>query len=179
MGYIVSAGVRAIDSDTRNLAFVVQSGNYPVEKLTKEILIFLDNVRSELLEPLTDAQIVEYSKSLVLKRTEPDKKLTSETLRNWSEISSGRYQFDRLQKEAVALLSIKKQDILDFWDSNYVGTDGGRRLILTEIVPKNGKSSSKTPEKNMGYRKIGDKSLPLYLGIDDIEIFRQQRSSIV
>jgi hypothetical protein len=50
---------------------------------------------------------------------EPDKTLSTEVTRNWSEISYGRFQFDRIQREAAALLEVTKEDLLEFWDKYF------------------------------------------------------------
>jgi secreted Zn-dependent insulinase-like peptidase len=50
---------------------------------------------------------------------EPDKILSAEVTRNWSEISYGRFQFDRIQREAAALLEVTKEDLLEFWDKYF------------------------------------------------------------
>lgn len=111
--------------------------------------------------------------SLIDKKTEPDKDLAIEVQRNWGEIASGRLQFDRLQREAAALLNVEKEDLLDFWKRIYSGN--GRRVLVTELIPRQGAASSPAPPLLTGF---GDNNFPnesYVLGIDDIENFRQLR----
>jgi insulysin len=166
--------VKAV-SETRNLAFVVQSSIAQAEKLTDCIILFLDNAKSYYLDPLSDAQLSLYVKGLILKRTEPDKKLATEATRNWNEIATGRLTFDRLQREVRALLDVTKADIIRFWDNFYVGENGGRRILVTEISPHSGSAASPKPQRKTGYSYTeSENSVPIILGIDDIEIFRSR-----
>jgi insulysin len=165
LGYIVSSGVKAIDQ-ARTLSVIVQSNVAPAEKLTSSILAFLDTVGDKLVAPLTTLQIELYVKGLVDSRLEPDKRLAVEVTRNWGEIASGRFQYDRLQAEVGALLSIKKDDIVEFWDRLYVKE---RRMLISEIVPSIGPSKSKAPSLGGDYQH----GLPTsVLGINDIDSFR-------
>ena len=109
---------------------------------------FLDGVNTELLTPLSAIDVELYVKGLVDRRLEPDKQLAIEVTRNWSEIASGRFQYDRLQAEVGALLSVTKQDIVEFWNNLYVKE---RRMLISEIVPKIGPVSKKVPLRSSGY----------------------------
>lgn len=165
LGYIVAAGVRGIE-ETRTLSFLVQSNVAPAEALTIEILSFLDRVESNLLSKLSNGDLAMYVKSLIEKKTEPDLDLRTEVTRNWSEIASGRLQFDRRQREALALLEVEKDDLLQFWRRIYFTS--GRRVLVTEVIPRTGAASSPLPPSSTG-------SDILALGLDDIARFRSER----
>jgi insulysin len=93
LGYIVSSGVRPVGK-TKTLGFIVQSSTAKAEKLTKEILKFLDNIHGNVLEKLSRGDLAVFVKSLIDRKTEPDKQLATEVTRNWAEIASGRLEFD-------------------------------------------------------------------------------------
>ncbi len=164
----MSCGVKAV-STTRLLSFLVQSNVANPEKLKSEILGFVGNARKKFLEPLTDFDVRVVSKALLLKKTEPDKKLSSEAIRNWNEIATGRFQFDRRQKEAEALLKLEKQDILSYWDEFILGDGNGHRVLISEVIPKSGSASSKAPLKT--YQEA------LHFGVDDIDSYRLSQES--
>ena len=145
LGYIISSGVRAVGK-TKSLGFIAQSSTAKNDKLTSEIIKFLDSVRPKYLEKVGKGDFAVYVKSLIDRKTEPDKTLAAETTRNWAEISSGRLQFDRAQRDAAAALDLTKEDLLEFWDSFYV--NDGRRLLITESVPQVGPTSSPKPPKS-------------------------------
>jgi insulysin len=176
LGYIVSSGIKALGK-TRLMGFIVQSSVATNEKLTNEILKHLDKVRPNLLEKISKADFAVYVKSLIDEKTEPDKQLASEVTRNWGEIGSGRLQFDRVQREVSALLDITKEDLLDFWDRLYI--KDGRRVLITEMVPRVGVASTSAPPTSTGY-KVGEAAGgdgPI-LGIDDIKQFRKDRETL-
>lgn len=176
LGYIVSSGLRGIGK-TRTLAFVVQSSVAPSDSLTIEILNFLDNVEETLLQKLPKADFAVYVKSLIDRKTQPDKDLATEVTRNWSEIVSGRLEFDRIQREAAALLEVEKEDLLDFWRKLYSGS--GRRVLITEMVPRQGPASSELPPTSTGYSDAVLSSGSFMLGIDDIALFRRDREKLL
>jgi insulysin len=169
LGYIVSNGVKAVGK-TRTIAFIVQSSVAPVEKLTTETLKFLDGIQDRL-NKLPSVDFGTYVKGLIDRKTEPDKQLATEVMRNWAEISSGRLEFDRIQKETLALLELEKSDLIDFWNRIYV-QDAQSRVLITQVVPREGPASSPEPPKSTGYATMEDKR-NLVLGIDDIEDFRR------
>jgi insulysin len=172
LGYIVSSGIRGV-AGTRTLSFIVQSNVAASAVLSVEIIKFLDSVEEKLLKKLSDIDLQIYAKSLIDRKTEPDKDLSIEVQRNWAEISTGRFQFNRLQSEAAALLLIEKADLLDFWRSLY--SSDGRRMLITEIIPRQGEVSSPLPPTSTGYAKGDQGTSGLLLGIDDIIQFRRDR----
>ena len=176
LGYIVSSGVRALE-DSRTLGFIVQSSVAPAEKVSEAILKFLDDVEEDCLNPLTPGDIAVYVKGLIDRKTEPDKTLAVEASRNWNEISSGRLKFDRIQREAAALLDITKSDLVEFWKTLYYSDE--RRMIVSEIIPNAGPASSRRPPNSSGYAKGDMKSSEdgFVLGIDDIDKFREDREN--
>merc|ERR1712086_110444 len=181
LGYIVSAGVRSVGK-TKFMGFIVQSSTAKNEKLTNEIMKYLDNVRPKYLENLGKGDFAVYVKSLIDRKTEPDKQLATETTRNWAEISSGRLEFDRAQREVAALLDLSKEDLLEFWDNIYV--NDGRRVLITEMIPQVGPTSSPKPPTSTGYSPLNpsstdSKSSSLVLGIDDISIYRRDRAGLL
>lgn len=58
----------------------------------------------------------DYVGGLVDRKLEPDRRLSSEAERNWSEISTGQLRFDRRREEATALQNIREGDLLRFFD---------------------------------------------------------------
>ena len=174
LGYIVSSGVRALE-ETRTLAFVVQSSVKPSGTLAIAILEFLDKLHLRL-EALNEGDVAVYAKAMIDRKTEPDKQLAFEVTRNWNEIITGRFRFDRVQREVKALLDIRKDDLVSFWDRLY--RKDGRRVLVTQIIPRFGPASSPEPPKSTGYGTRRDQSINgTILGIDDIQQFRKDRET--
>jgi insulysin len=175
LGYIVSSGVRGL-ANTRTLSFVVQSSVAPSAVLTLKILEFLDSVEA-MLEKLTPANLAVYCKSLIEGKTERDKDLSMEVERNWGEISSGRLQFDRLQREAAALIEVDKSELIEFWQRIF--TRDGRRALIVEMIPRQGSAASVLPPTTTGYQPGDDNISGLVLGIDDIAQFRRDLEKVL
>lgn len=176
LGYIVSSGIRGI-GDTRTLAFVVQSSVATADDLAIEILAFLDAVQDGILVKLSKGDLAVYAKSLIDRKTEPDKDLIAEVTRNWSEIASGRFQFDRIQREAAALLDVNKESLLQFWKTIYAGD--GRRVLVSEVIPRRGAAASDLPPTTFRYSTSDLMRDELTLGIDDLEQFRRDREKLL
>ena len=162
---------------TRTLSFIVQSSVAASAVLSVEIIKFLDSVEEKLLQNLSKADLAVYVKSLIDRKTEPDKELSVEVTRNWSEISSGRLEFDRLQKEAAALLAVTKEDLIQFWRQLY--SSNGRRMLITEVIPRSGDASSPLPPSSTGYARGDQETTGLIIGIDDIIQFRRDREKVL
>lgn len=58
----------------------------------------------------------DYVGGLADRKLEPDRRLSSEAERNWSEISTGQLRFDRRKEEAQALQNVMEGDLLRFFD---------------------------------------------------------------
>ena len=175
LGYIVSSGVKASE-ETRTLSLIVQSSIAPAEKLTREILRFLDYFKQRELEPLSELKFNSFIKGMIDRKTEPDKRLATEATRNWAQISNEKYQFDKVQKEVSALLSMTKEDLLEFWNL-YVArsNDNGVRLLISEVIPQTGPASSEQPRKDV---KDTFTNSGFVLGIDNIDGFRKDARSL-
>lgn len=185
LGYIVASGVKAVE-ETRCLSLIVQSSVFPAKNLTEAIFKFFDSFRSIRLEKITKLELSLIVKGLLDRKLQPDKQLSVQATRNWSEITNGRFRFDRVQREASALLDITKEDILNFWDTTLAADAiGGRRVFISEVIPRTGVASSTAPVKSTGYAsnvKKGNNQEStrnslggLALGVDDIEQFRRSR----
>ncbi|KAL3902900.1 MAG: hypothetical protein SGILL_010650, partial [Bacillariaceae sp.] len=178
LGYIVSSGVKPVGK-TKTMGFIVQSSTAKNKKLTEEIIKYMDKIRTDL-EKVKKGDFAVYVKSLIDRKTEPEKTLAAETTRNWAEIASGRFEFDRTQREVSALLSLEQEDLLEFWDHFYV--KDGRRVLITEMIPQVGVASSPAPSKSTGYTPSSmsvAKSSGLVLGIDDIQRYRSEREKLL
>jgi len=178
LGYIVSSGVKALE-ETRNLNLVVQSTIAPAEKLTTKVLGFLDAFRKDRLEKLTEADVTRFVKGVIERKTDPEKDLIIEVTRNWAEIVSGRYKFDRPQAEAAVLLEVNKLDVLEFWDKFISAkAPAGRRILVSEVVPEVGAAVSERPQMSYTNPSGYTGNNPLRLGADDVESYRRERQQL-
>ena len=87
--------------------------NIYLENEDDKNLAVIDKVKPKLLEGLSEGDFAVYVKSLIERKTDPDKQLVAEVQRNWGEIGSGRLEFNRVQTEVGALLDLKRSDLLE------------------------------------------------------------------
>ncbi|XP_055389188.1 nardilysin isoform X2 [Condylostylus longicornis] len=67
-----------------------------------------------ILEDMEDEEFEHVKQSLIKTKQVSDTELKDEVSRNWSEITSEEYIFDRLKQEIECLRNITKQDIINF-----------------------------------------------------------------
>lgn len=82
----------------------------------------IENYRRELtttIEKIPDEYFEAHKAVLTTHKIKEDVDLRSEVDRNWTEIITDGYQFDRRNKEMKYLSTITKQQLLDFYQANY------------------------------------------------------------
>ncbi|XP_048324468.2 nardilysin-like isoform X2 [Ziziphus jujuba] len=129
LGYVVECSPR-ITYRIFGFCFCVQSAEYSPIYLQGRIDNFIDGLE-ELLEGLDDNSFENYKGGLMAKLLEKDPSLTYETNRFWNQIIDKRYIFDLSKKEAEALKSIHKNDVID-WYKLYLrqSSPNCRRLVI-------------------------------------------------
>lgn len=94
----------------------------------------IENFRRELtttIETMPDDDFEAIKASLSKIKLNEDNKLSEEVQRNWAEITSDEYEFDRPQKEVEYLSTITKPELLEFYRAN-IG-DAERKLSVQII----------------------------------------------
>eukprot|EP00283_Hemiselmis_rufescens_P014323 CAMPEP_0173441206 /NCGR_PEP_ID=MMETSP1357-20121228/23831_1 /TAXON_ID=77926 /ORGANISM="Hemiselmis rufescens, Strain PCC563" /LENGTH=1140 /DNA_ID=CAMNT_0014406771 /DNA_START=93 /DNA_END=3515 /DNA_ORIENTATION=+ len=131
LGYIVASGT-SVEEGLRSLAFTVQSSVADTSYLTSAVLTFVE----EFKKPLADTSEQEFKafvEGLVRQRLEREKKLTNEVAGHWAEIQGQQFVFDRLQREAAALRSLSKADVVGVFE-NCVAQGGKERRVFTSEI---------------------------------------------
>lgn len=104
----------------------------------------IENFRGELLkiiETMPMAEFEEYKATLAKIKLTEDSKLNEELVRNWAEVTTGDYAFDRHHREVEALVTISHAEFLEFYRANYGDYD--RKLstqVIGSAVAANGKN---------------------------------------
>ncbi|KAK9447853.1 Metalloenzyme, LuxS/M16 peptidase-like protein [Limtongia smithiae] len=130
LGYVVFSGVRT----TRTLTgyrVLIQS-----EKTTEYLVSRIDAFLSKLGGILRDMPDETYSghvKSLVDKKKEKLKNLTEETFRYWSHIQTGYYDFFRIDEEVQLLPTIKKEEVLELFETYVDPAAAHRSVALVQL----------------------------------------------
>lgn len=157
LGYIVYSGVRARES-IYSLAFVTQSSLVDGSELVRRIETFIQDWVPKLAE-MSDSEFEEYRQGILVRKEEPDQRLTIQAGKFWGEISLRDVEeplFDRYEREVKFLRSLKKQDFLSFCKELLNINGERRRLLISQITSqKSIDNEKKTMDKYM-YKEIED-----------------------
>lgn len=91
-----------------------QEPKFPVDHVDERI----ENFRHELMsiiEKMSDDDFEAIKASLAKNKMNEDNKLSEEVQRNWAEITTDEYEFDRPHKEVENLSTITKMQLLEFY----------------------------------------------------------------
>lgn len=94
----------------------------------------IEHFRRELItiiETMAEPHFDEIKASLAKVKLTEDNKLKDEVQRNWAEITTDEYEFDRTQKEVQYLSTITKEHLLEFYRMHY--GDAERKLSVQVI----------------------------------------------
>lgn len=130
----MNLGCKAL-GDGRGVVFTVMSGEYGSPALEKAIEEFL-NSSGDILSKVGDAEFKRVVQGLGERKSESDKRLGQEFMRNWAEIVSQKLTFDRRENEVKILPTIKKDEVVNIWKEM---VESGEGRVWASIVPSNGK----------------------------------------
>ncbi|KAI4373362.1 hypothetical protein MLD38_011493 [Melastoma candidum] len=129
LGYVVESSTR-VTYRTYGYRFCVQSSKYDPVYLLGRIDKFIESVE-EILDGLHDDTFNSYRSGLICKLLEKDPSLAYESDRFWGQIIDKRYMFDFSEKEAEALGSTQKTEVVN-WYRTYLrpSSPSCRRLAV-------------------------------------------------
>ncbi|KAJ3682909.1 hypothetical protein LUZ60_013136 [Juncus effusus] len=112
----------ALDCGARSLYFVsgiffcILSSKYAPSYLQSRIDKFMDGLPA-FLEAFSEENLEHHKDGLIADKLEKDPTLTSETANHWYRISSKSYLFDMLKMEAEELRTIRKDDVINLFNT--------------------------------------------------------------
>jgi len=133
LGYIVQAAA-ATPTGIPELYFIAQSktGVSDAEGLAERTEEFLKQFGARL-KKMQEKDVKVYIDALRQKKLEKPKDLTEEASRDFTEILTGTYDFDRKARQAQTLLSMRKADLVAFWD-RFISPGAPERRALAVLV---------------------------------------------
>jgi insulysin len=112
LGYVVSAGIRRMDTQSGNL-FLVQSPNADVAYLEQAVITFLQDYVDNW-DTLSDEFFEQQKNGLIARLTEQDKNLSQRSQRYWQSLAEENYDFDSNQQIADIVTALTKADMGGF-----------------------------------------------------------------
>jgi len=140
LGYVVSAGIRRMDTQSGNL-FLVQSPKADVTYLENATITFMRDYVAQW-DSLPEAVFEQQKSGLITRLTERDKNLDQRSQRYWRNLTEENYRFDSNQQIAQLVADLTKadmgvflQDLLDRLQNRRLkifstGNVGGAQLQL-------------------------------------------------
>ncbi|CAO3652625.1 unnamed protein product [Cunninghamella blakesleeana] len=114
LGYIVFSGVRR-HIGIMGLRFIIQSEKDTIY-LENRIMEFLETTLRNILLEIKDSEFQSQVQSLIADKKEKANNMGQEGSKYWSEIESGYYEFDEVDKDVEELLTITKDSLIAFYD---------------------------------------------------------------
>ncbi|KAJ2820622.1 metalloprotease, partial [Coemansia erecta] len=114
LGYITYSTDRKYNGGHMTLRLLVQSEVSPAY-VRMRLERFIAGFRARLVE-MPQAKFDGYASSLRVAWEEKIKNLFEESGRLWRHVSSGQYEFDRLEQDIATLARVQKDELLGFWD---------------------------------------------------------------
>ena len=130
LGYIVFA-TRSTMLEVPGISFVIQSPVVNPGELVVQIEAFLQT-QHESLRNMSAQQFETYRNGLLTRILDEDKTLVEVSDRYWTEIDRHHYEFDTRERMAEAVRSIKKEELVAFYE-RVVLSDLRKRLLVRTV----------------------------------------------
>jgi len=132
LGYVASCGLKYTNGVLGFSIWLLSSKVGPAE-ICRRVEAFLVEFRKQLADmPLED--IEKHVSALAAHKLEPDRTLHSVQEGVWSELQERKDVFDRYLREAVALSSVGRDDVLNIMDDFILRGAPTRRLLVIASI---------------------------------------------
>ncbi|OAX85065.1 hypothetical protein ACJ72_00566 [Emergomyces africanus] len=139
LGYVVWSGAR-YGATTQGYRVIIQSERTN-QYLESRIEAFLARFAGTL-DTMTDEEFEGHKRSLINKRLEKLKNLSSETARYWSHIGSEYFDFTQHEADAEAVAALTKADMVEFY-RQYIDPQSPTRAKLSVHMNAQSEAQSK------------------------------------
>ncbi|XP_023349393.1 nardilysin [Eurytemora carolleeae] len=123
-----------------------QATKYTAEHVDERIENFLDQF---VLNHLHEEKVLYAANSLAKLKVRADVTLEEEVSRNWNEIVSKEYLFNRYEKEVVSLAEIKVEDVVEYFKPMLSTSTSCRKLSVHILGYKDGVDEKEDKEEKV------------------------------
>jgi insulysin len=168
LGYVVYSGVKSRQG-VYSLFLTVQSSTVDGTDLSERVEEFI-KVMIKFLDQITEKELDAFKRGLIVRKSEPDRRLTSQASRFWGEILYSDYlygtgkkvdnepDFNRYEKEVSVLSSFTLEEFKAF-TRMFLAAIPNRHLLVSQI----------TSQQKAGFMNQKDRH---YADITNVEKFR-------
>jgi len=132
LGYVASCGMRTTNL-VHGLSIWLMSSKATPAEICRRVETFLIDFRKQV-QDMPANEFERYVSSVAAQKLEPHKALASVQEAAWEELQERRYLFDRPLREATALSSVRREDILEMLDRSILFGASERRLLICAAV---------------------------------------------
>jgi len=118
LGYLVACGPSQ-EYYATGYKFAVQSNVAHPHVVRQRVLEFLESFHT-YLQDLSTADVARTVQSMAQKWSEPEKQLVEQASRDWGEINSEHYFWERKEKVVQRLLSVTKAEVLALYEAYFM-----------------------------------------------------------
>jgi secreted Zn-dependent insulinase-like peptidase len=129
LGYVVSAGIRRMDTQSGNL-FLVQSPSAGVAHIENAVMVFLEQYIAQW-DGMPEDAFEQQKAGLITRLMEKDKNLAQRSQRYWRSLSEENFAFDSNHQIADQVSRLNKQDMKVFLEDLYQRVQNQRLLIFS------------------------------------------------
>lgn len=129
LGYVVSAGIRRMDTQSGNL-FLVQSPSADVAHIENAVMVFLEQYIAQW-DAMPEGAFEQQKAGLITRLTEKDKNLAQRSQRYWRSLSEENLAFDSNRQIADRVSGLSKDDMKVFLEDLYRRVQNQRLLIFS------------------------------------------------
>ena len=130
LGYVVSAGIRRMDTQSGNL-FLVQSPSAGVAHIENAVIEFLQDYLAQW-DAMTEAAFEQQKAGLMTRLLEKDKNLNQRSRRYWQNLAEENYRFDTNQQIAGLVNALTKAEMKAFLEDVTERVVNRRLLIFSD-----------------------------------------------
>lgn len=113
-----------------------QADKYSTEHVDNRIEVFLKAFK-KILKETTDEDLKSIKEALIKQKQCDDINLREEFHRNWAEITTGNYMFDRIENELMAIEHITIEELREWMNSHTMNGSNLRKLSVHVVgTPK-------------------------------------------
>lgn len=148
IGYEVACGVR-VTHGVIGFSIWLLSTKVNSAEICARVESFLADFRPRL-QDFPSEDLEKHVISLAAGKLEPHRTLVSTQMSAWAELQEQRYVFDRTYREAVALASVRREDVLSVLDTYIIPGAPQRRLAIVAVLGGKAKTSRVAERKAFG-----------------------------
>lgn len=146
--------IPSVFSVIRSISVCTQADKYSTEHIDSRVEVFLETF-NKILKETSEEDLDSVKEALMKVKQCADIHLKEEVSRNWAEVTTGEYMFDRIENELKTIEHIKIDELRD-WMASHTHNGSNLRKLSVHVVGIS-KSIKQVDNENLNTEKIHGK----------------------